>query len=50
VLTTGGIVGTIVNVVEDKLILRVKPDNIKLLVARSAVASVVTPPQPEEKK
>ena len=50
VLTTGGIVGTIVNVVEDKLILRVKPDNIKLLVARSAVASLVTPPQPEEKK
>ena len=50
VLTTGGIVGTIVNVVEDKLILRVKPDNIKLLIARSAVASVVTPPQPEEKK
>jgi preprotein translocase subunit YajC len=50
VLTTGGIVGTIVNVLEDKLILRVKPDNIKLLVARSAVASVVTPPQPEEKK
>ena len=50
VLTTGGIVGTIVNVVEDKLILRVKPDNIKLLVARSAVASVVTPLQPEEKK
>ena len=50
VLTTGGIVGTIVNVVEDKLILRMKPDNIKLLIARSAVASVVTPPQPEEKK
>jgi preprotein translocase subunit YajC len=50
VLTTGGIVGTIVNVVEDKLILRVKPDNIKLLVARSAVASVVLPDKPEEKK
>ena len=38
VLTTGGIVGTIVNITGDMLILRVKPDNIKLQVARSAVA------------
>jgi len=42
VLTTGGIVGTIVNVQEDKLILKVKPDNVKLLITRAAVASVVT--------
>ena len=41
VLTTGGIMGTIVNVDQDTVILRVKPDNIKLQVARSAVASLV---------
>src|SRR5438477_7686015 len=45
VLTTGGIVGTIVSVQDDKLILRVKPDNIKLQVARSAIASVIKPAQ-----
>ena len=32
VLTTGGIVGTIVSLTDDTLILRVKPDNIKLQV------------------
>ena len=41
VLTTGGIVGTIISITGDTLILRVKPDNIKLQVARSAVASLV---------
>ncbi|MBV9769031.1 MAG: preprotein translocase subunit YajC [Bryobacterales bacterium] len=47
VLTTGGILGTIVSVnADDTLVLRVKPDNVKLQVARSAVASLVT----EEKK
>jgi preprotein translocase subunit YajC len=50
VLTTGGIVGTIVSLTDDSLILRVKPDNIKLQVARSAVASLVNPPKIEEKK
>jgi preprotein translocase subunit YajC len=50
VLTTGGILGTVVNVDEDTLILRVKPDNVKLLIKRTAVASVVTPAKPEEKK
>ena len=43
VLTTGGIVGTIVSITGDSMILRVKPDNIKLQVARSAVASLVKP-------
>ena len=48
VLTTGGIMGSIVSINEDDtLILRVKPDNIKIQVARSAVASLVTA---EEKK
>src|SRR6185295_8637496 len=41
VLTTGGIVGTIISITGDMLILRVKPDNIKLQVARTAVASLV---------
>ena len=41
VLTSGGIVGTIVAIQEDDtLIIRVKPDNIKIQVARSAVSSV----------
>jgi preprotein translocase subunit YajC len=47
VLTTGGIIGTIVSVnADDTLILRIKPDNLKIQVARSAVASLIT----EEKK
>jgi len=41
VLTTGGIVGTIVSLTDTTLILRVKPDNIKLQVMRSAVSSLV---------
>jgi preprotein translocase subunit YajC len=46
-LTTGGIIGTIVSVnSDDTLTLRVKPDNIKLQVARTAISSLVT----EEKK
>jgi preprotein translocase subunit YajC len=43
VLTTGGIVGTIVSISGDLLILRVKPDNVKLQIARSAVSSIVKP-------
>jgi preprotein translocase subunit YajC len=42
VLTTGGIVGTIVAMEDDMLVLRVKPDNIKLQVARSAVSSLIS--------
>jgi preprotein translocase subunit YajC len=43
VLTSGGIVGTIVTIGDDDtLVLRVKPDNVKLQVARSAVSSLVT--------
>jgi len=42
VVTSGGIVGTIVAIENDEtLVLRVKPDNIKLQVARSAVSSLV---------
>ena len=50
VLTTGGIVGTIVSVAQDTLIVRVKPDNIKLQIARSAVASLVGPEKTLEEK
>ncbi len=43
VVTTGGLVGTIVAInADDTLILRVKPDNLKLQVARSAVSGLVT--------
>ena len=42
VVTTGGIVGTIVAIEGDTLILRVKPDNIKIQVARSAVSSLAS--------
>ena len=43
VVTNGGIVGTIVSIDgDDTLVLRVKPDNIKIQVARSAVSSVVS--------
>jgi preprotein translocase subunit YajC len=42
VQTSGGIVGTIVAIEsDDTLVLRVKPDNIKIQVARSAVSSLV---------
>jgi preprotein translocase subunit YajC len=41
VVTTGGIVGTIVTISADMLVLRVKPDNVKLQVSRGAVASLV---------
>jgi len=40
VVTSGGIVGTIVALDSDTLVLRVKPDNIKIQVARSAVSSM----------
>jgi len=42
VVTSGGIIGTISGVDGDTLTLRVKPDNVRLQVARSAVTSVVS--------
>jgi preprotein translocase subunit YajC len=42
VVTSGGIVGTIVALTDDTLILRIKPDNLKLQIARSAVTSLVS--------
>jgi preprotein translocase subunit YajC len=45
VVTSGGIIGQILSIADDSLVLRVKPDGIKLQVARTAVAGLV-----EEKK
>ncbi|RRA48364.1 preprotein translocase subunit YajC [Acidipila sp. EB88] len=42
ITTTGGIRGTIVALREDVLQIRVAPDNIKLEIMRSAIASVTT--------
>ena len=42
VTTTGGIRGTILSLREDAIHLRVPPDNIKLEVVKSAIASVTT--------
>ena len=43
VVTSGGIIGTIVGVSDDTVILRVKPDNLKLQISRSAVTNVMKP-------
>jgi preprotein translocase subunit YajC len=50
VVTSGGVVGTIVSLDNDTLVLRVKPDNVKLQFARSAVTSKVATPSGEGKK
>jgi preprotein translocase subunit YajC len=44
VTTSGGIVGTIVAIDDDDqtLVLRVKPDNIKIQVTRAAVSSLIS--------
>ena len=41
VVTSGGIVGTITAVDGDTIVLRVKPDNLKLQFARSSVSTLV---------
>ena len=41
VLTSGGIVGTIVSLDDEMVILRVKPDNLKIQVSRNSVAGLV---------
>ena len=42
VLTTGGMIGAIVSMDADTLVIRVKPDNVKIQVARSAVSNLIT--------
>lgn len=46
VQTQGGIVGTIVSIDSDTLIIRVKPDNVKLQIARSAVTNLASTKEP----
>jgi preprotein translocase subunit YajC len=41
VVTSGGIVGTITALDADTLVLRVKPDNLKLQFSRSSISSLV---------
>ena len=43
VSTNGGIRGTIISIKEDAVQLRVPPDNLRLEVARSSIASVAKP-------
>ena len=42
VATSGGIIGTIVAIEDDTVVLRVKPDNVKIQVARSSVSSMIS--------
>jgi preprotein translocase subunit YajC len=41
VVTTGGIIGTIVTLTDETVTLRIKPDNVRLLVSRSAISGLV---------
>lgn len=47
VITSAGIAGTVVALESDTIVLRVKPDNVKLQFARSAVNSIVPPEGPK---
>jgi len=42
VTTAGGIRGLILSIKDDSIIIRVAPDNLKLEVAKTAIASVTT--------
>jgi preprotein translocase subunit YajC len=46
VTTAGGIRGIILNIKDDAIVIRVAPDNIKLEVAKTAIASVTTQDPP----
>ncbi len=48
VTTTGGLRGTIISLRDDVLVLRLAPDNIKLEVLKSAIASVTTEDEAEK--
>jgi preprotein translocase subunit YajC len=49
VTTSGGIVGSIVSLSDDSVVLRVKPDNVKLQFARSAVSGTLAEPDESKK-
>lgn len=42
ITTAGGIRGVILSIKDDAVIIRVAPDNLKLEIAKSAIASVTT--------
>jgi preprotein translocase subunit YajC len=46
ITTSGGIRGIILSIKDDAIIIRVAPDNIKLEVAKNAIASVTTQDPP----
>lgn len=46
VTTAGGIRGTILSIKDDAIIIRVAPDNLKIEVAKNAIASVTTQESP----
>jgi preprotein translocase subunit YajC len=48
VTTAGGIRGIILSIKDDSYIIRVAPDNLKLEVAKSAIASVTTQDSPSD--
>ncbi len=43
VTTNGGLRGTVLNVKDDVVIVRVQPDGVKLEFVKSAIAAVTTP-------
>lgn len=43
VTTNGGIRGTVLNVKDDVVILRIQPDGVKLEFVKSAIAAMTTP-------
>jgi preprotein translocase subunit YajC len=47
VTTAGGIRGIILSIKDDSIIIRVAPDNLKLEVAKNAIASVTTQDEPK---
>ena len=42
VTTAGGLRGTILSIKDDAIVIRVSPDNLKLEIAKNAIASVTT--------
>jgi preprotein translocase subunit YajC len=46
VTTAGGIRGIILSIKDDSIIIRVAPDNLKLEVVKTAIASVTTQDEP----
>jgi preprotein translocase subunit YajC len=42
IVTSGGLRGTIMNIKDDAIVLRVPPDNVKLEISRASVVSVTT--------